>query len=101
MAFIENNPDYKMKLEKELREKIFPGQVLRNKEGEVVTEEQIRAYEKAMREKGVGTGSLPTDELPPSAAEKPAAPAAKTEAAPAKASAKKAAEKAGAPEELF
>ena len=104
VAFIENNPDYKMQLEKDLRQKLFPGQVLRNKEGEVVTEEQIRDYEKAMREKGVGTGSAPTDATPPAAPEAkapatPAAPAAK-ESAASKASAKKAADKA-VPEELF
>jgi recombination protein RecA len=104
VAFIENNPDYKMQLEKDLRQKLFPGQVLRNKEGEVVTEEQIRAYEKAMREKGVGTGSASTDATPPAAPEAkapatPAAPAAK-ESAASKASAKKTADKA-VPEELF
>jgi len=56
VSFIENNPDYRIELEHTLREKIFPGQVLRTKEGEVVTEEQIREYEKQMRAKGVGTG---------------------------------------------
>ncbi len=54
--FIESNPDYRIELEHTLREKIFPGQVLRTKEGEVVTEEQIREYEKRMRSKGVGLG---------------------------------------------
>lgn len=58
VSFIENNPDYRIELEHTLREKIFPGQVLRTKEGEVVTEEQIREYEKQMRAKGVGTGSV-------------------------------------------
>ena len=52
--YIENNPEYRIQLEHTLREKIFPGQVLRTKEGEVVTEEQIKAYEKEMRAKGVG-----------------------------------------------
>ena len=55
--FIEGNPDYRISLEKQLREELFPGFVLRNKEGDVVTEEQIKAYEKAMREKGVGVPS--------------------------------------------
>ncbi|MBQ9626650.1 MAG: recombinase RecA, partial [Treponema sp.] len=98
----ENNPDYKLKLEKELRDKIFPGQVLRTKEGEVVTEEQIRAYEKAMREKGVGTGSLPTDATPPAAPEPKAAAKESSEAkqGASAAAAKKAAAKA-VPEELF
>lgn len=58
VSYIENNPDYRMKLEKELREKLFPGLVLRTKEGEIVTEEQILEYEKLMREKGVGTGGV-------------------------------------------
>lgn len=64
VAFIENNPDYKIELEHLIREKIFPGQVLRTKEGEVVTDEQIREYERQMRAKGVGTGSIPSDEKP-------------------------------------
>src|SRR5574344_1118158 len=64
VAFIESNPDYSMELEHTLREKIFPGQVLRTKEGEVVTEAQILAYEKEMRAKGVGVGGLPTDKMP-------------------------------------
>ena len=63
VSFIENNPDYRIELEHTLREKLFPGQVLRTKEGEVVTEEQIREYEKQMRAKGVGTGLVqPTAE---------------------------------------
>lgn len=106
VSFIENNPDYKMQLEKDLRAQLFPGQVLRNKEGEVVTEEQIRAYEKAMREKGVGTGNLPTDATPPSAEAKTApataaaAPAAEAKQGTPTATTKKAAAKS-VPEELF
>ncbi|MBQ9627212.1 MAG: recombinase RecA, partial [Treponema sp.] len=102
VAFIDNNPDYKMQLEKELRQKLFPGQVLRTKEGEVVTEEQIRAYEKAMREKGVGTGAAPTDAAPPSAeAKTAAAPAAAAKEAAKPAAAAKKAAAANPPEELF
>lgn len=56
VAYIENNPDYRLELEHTIREKIFPGQVLRTKEGEVVTEQQIRDYEMKMRSLGVGTG---------------------------------------------
>ena len=58
VAYIENNADVRMKLEKDLRELIFPGQILRTKEGEIVTEEQIAAYEKQMKEKGVGLGGV-------------------------------------------
>ncbi len=65
VSFIENNTDYRIELEHTLREKIFPGQVLRTKEGEVVTDDQIRDYEKQMRAKGVGVGNLATDEVPP------------------------------------
>ncbi len=60
--FIEGNPDYRIELEHLIREKIFPGQVLRTKEGEIVTDDQIREYEKLMRSKGVGTGSLPSED---------------------------------------
>ena len=62
---------------------VFPGQILRNKEGEVVTEEQIKKYEAEMRAKGVGTGGLVTDANPvekaqPSASAKTAASADKS-----------------------
>lgn len=60
--YIENNSEYRIQLEHTLREKIFPGQVLRTKEGEVVTEEQIKAYEKEMRAKGVGVPAGKEDE---------------------------------------
>ncbi len=66
--YIESNPDYRLQLEQSLREKIFPGLVLRTKEGAVVTREQILAYEKEMKAKGVGTGGVaPKDEESPSA----------------------------------
>ena len=108
VAYIENNPAFKMELENTLREKIFPGQVLRTKEGEVVTKEQILQYEKEMRAKGVGTGSIAE---PPAKEEKPAektsvAPA--VEEKPARAAKSKAASLAKAasedkpvPDELF
>ncbi|MDO5774141.1 MAG: recombinase RecA [Spirochaetales bacterium] len=108
VAYIENNPAFKMELENTLREKIFPGQILRTKEGEVVTKEQILQYEKEMRAKGVGTGSVvetPVKEEKP-AEKAPAAPAA--EEKPAKATKSKAASLAKAasedkpvPDELF
>lgn len=101
--FIESNPDYRLELEHILREKIFPGQVLKTKEGEVVTEGQIRAYEKAMREKGVGTGSLPTDKSPEKAAEENTEPEekAKPKATKTASLAKAAAEDKPLPDELF
>jgi recombination protein RecA len=107
--FIETNPDYRLELEHALRDKLFPGQVLRTKEGEVVTDEQIREYEKQMRAKGVGTGGAPTDEgvKPISAPQAAAAtPAPEKKAAP-KASSKTASLAKAAssdklvPEELF
>ena len=91
VAFIENNPDYRIELEHTLREKIFPGMVLRTKEGEVVTEEQILAYEKEMRAKGVGTGNLKTDAsdmVPPAKTASPTA--GEASAVDSKATAKKA-----------
>ena len=101
--FIENNPEYRLELEHTLREKIFPGQVLKTKEGEVVTEDQIRAYEKAMREKGVGTGSLPTDKSPEKAAEEKTEPEEKVKPKATKTAslAKAAAEDKPFPDELF
>lgn len=104
VAFIENNPSFRMELEHSLREKLFPGMVLRTKEGEVVTEEQILAYEKEMRAKGVGTGSLKTDAEPaakPAAAAPTAAAAAKPAAKPTASLAKAAASSKPVPEELF
>lgn len=108
VAYIENNPAFKMELENTLREKIFPGQILRTKEGEVVTKEQILQYEKEMRAKGVGTGSVvesPAKEEKP-AEKAPAAPAAeektaKTTKSKAASLAKAASEDKPVPDELF
>ncbi|MCR5081028.1 MAG: recombinase RecA [Treponema sp.] len=104
--YIENNPSYRLELENTLREKLFPGQVLHTKEGEVVTKEQILEYEKRMKEKGVGTGSLPTDKTEEKSASAPsvtpAAPAADAKKTSKAASlAKAAAEEKIAPDELF
>lgn len=63
VSFIENNVDYRIELEHTLREKLFPGQILRTKEGEIVTEEQIRNYEREMRAKGVGLGQKGASEV--------------------------------------
>lgn len=108
VAYIENNPAFKMELENTLREKIFPGQILRTKEGEVVTKEQILQYEKEMRAKGVGTGSIAeSPEKEEKSAEKaPAAPAAeekpaKTTKSKAASLAKAASEDKPVPDELF
>lgn len=105
VAYIENNPAFKMELENTLREKIFPGQVLRTKEGEIVTKEQILQYEKEMRAKGVGTGSIVDS---PSKEEKSAEKAPDAEEKTAKAAKSKAASLAKAasedkpvPDELF
>ena len=57
VAYVENNPQFKSELEAALREKLFPGLVLRTKEGEIVTKEQILEYEQQMRAKGVGSYS--------------------------------------------
>ena len=107
--YIESNPQYRIELEQTIREKLFPGQVLRTKEGEVVTKEQIAAYEKEMRAKGVGLGgSVPEKTAEPEtpspvaetvpAAEKTAAKTARTKASSL---AKAAAEDKPSPEELF
>ena len=102
--FIESNPQYRIELEQTIREKLFPGQVLRTKEGEVVTKEQIAAYEQQMREKGVGLGGA-QPEKPAVTAEVTAAPAVEAPAKTAKTKtsslAKAAAEDKPMPEELF
>ncbi|MBE6354580.1 recombinase RecA [Treponema sp.] len=95
--YIENNPEYRIQLEHTLREKIFPGQVLRTKEGEVVTEEQIKAYEKEMRAKGVGVPAQ-TDETEP--ASEPA-PVKETKTASRTAGLAKAAAEKPSVEDLF
>lgn len=40
VAFVENDPEYAEKLEKQLRDMLFPGQVLKDKEGNPVNVEQ-------------------------------------------------------------
>ena len=109
--YIESNPQYRIELEQVIRNKLFPGQVLRTKEGEVVTKEQIAAYEKEMRAKGVGLGGNapePAAETPAAPAESAAPAAAPAEEKAAKASktkasslAKAAAEDKPSPQELF
>ncbi len=102
--FIEKNPDYRIELENTLREKIFPGLVLRTKEGDVVSREQILQYEKQMREKGVGTGNLPTDKTKEETSESKVSPSKDADAkksAKTQNLAKAAAEDNPSPEELF
>ena len=48
VAFVENDPEYAKKLEKQLRDMLFPGQVLKDKEGNPVNVEQ---KEKETKEK--------------------------------------------------
>ena len=107
--YIESNPQYRIELEQTIREKLFPGQVLRTKEGEVVTKEQIAAYEKEMRAKGVGLGGSVPEKTAESETPSPAADtvpaaektAAKTARTKASSLAKAAAEDKPSPEELF
>ena len=103
VAYIENNADYRIQLEHTLREKIFPGQVLRTKEGEVVTEEQIRDYEAQMRAKGVGTGGKTDDSEKENALETAAASSTKAKAPSTKTAslAKEASEDKPSPSDLF
>ena len=110
VSFIEGNADFRIELEHTLREKIFPGQVLRTKEGDVVTEDQIREYERQMKAKGVGLGNTAPDAAgaPEKAAPSPetaAQPAPKAAAKPAKSPAvslaKAAAEDKPVPNNLF
>ena len=46
VAFIEQNPEYAQKLENQLREMLFPGQVLKTKEGVPVVQEQKKSEKK-------------------------------------------------------
>ncbi len=112
VSYIENNAELRLELESVLREKLFPGQILRTKEGEVVTKEQILQYEREMKAKGVGIPQGKTENSAeqseiPSAAEKTAseektAPAEKKSSRSKAASlAKAAAEDTPVPEELF
>ncbi|MBQ2552577.1 MAG: recombinase RecA [Treponema sp.] len=98
--FIESNPDFKLELEHLIREKIFPGQVLRTKEGEIVTDEQIKEYERQMAAKGVGTGAVPAEEKPAEAPAPEVKKAAKT-GSKAASLANAAASDKPVPEELF
>lgn len=83
VAFLEQNKDYAHTLEVQLREQLFPGQILKTREGVPVYEEQVKAAEAAKKEKA--------------AAEKAAAAEAKA-AAKAEAAAAKADEKAAGAE---
>src|SRR5574344_1796196 len=91
VAFLEQNKDYAHTLEVQLREQLFPGQILKTREGVPVYEEQVKAAEAAKKEKA--------------AAEKAAAAAAKAEAKAAaksdSAAEQKAAPKSAAQDALF
>lgn len=112
VSYIENNAELRLELESVLREKLFPGQILRTKEGEVVTKEQILQYEREMKAKGVGIpqgkteNSAEQSEIPlaaeKTASEEKTAPAEKKSSRSKAASlAKAAAEDTPVPEELF
>ena len=110
VSFIEGNADFRIELEHTLREKIFPGQVLRTKEGDVVTEDQIREYERQMKAKGVGLGNIAPDAAgasekaapsPDTAAQPAPKAAAKPAKSPAVSLAKAAAEDKPVPNNLF
>lgn len=112
VSYIENNAELRLELESVLREKLFPGQILRTKEGEVVTKEQILQYEREMKAKGVGIpqgkteNSAEQSEIPSpaekTASEEKTAPAEKKSSRSKAASlAKAAAEDTPVPEELF
>src|SRR5574344_1797113 len=96
VAFIDNNPDYRLELEHTLREKLFPGQQLRTNEGEAGTEAQIAEYEKEMRAKGGGTGTLTTDAVPEAGAAAASAAGATGDTAAKTTAADSAAEEKGA-----
>jgi recombination protein RecA len=91
VAFIETNKDYAQQLETKLRAQLFPGQVLKTKEG--VPIEKIRAQQAKAEAKMTSAAEVP-----------PAEPKAADDAAPKKrAASKKSAEDGAVPgaEELF
>jgi len=49
--FLEQNPDYAKQIEAQIRNEVFPGQVLKNKEGEPVYPEQVKAAKDAAKQK--------------------------------------------------
>ncbi|MBQ6057923.1 MAG: recombinase RecA [Treponema sp.] len=51
ISFLEQNPDYAKQIEAQIRNEVFPGQVLKNKEGEPVYPEQVKAAKEAAKQK--------------------------------------------------
>ncbi len=101
VAFLEQNKDYAHTLEVQLREQLFPGQILKTREGVPVYEEQVKAAEAAKKEKAAAEKAAAAEAK---AAAKAEAAAAKTNAKAAGAeSAPKAskAAKSAAPDALF
>ncbi len=47
LAFLQKNPDYAAQVERSLREKLFPGQVLKTKEGVPVSAQTVRPVQQA------------------------------------------------------
>ncbi|MBR0487714.1 MAG: recombinase RecA [Treponema sp.] len=64
--FLEQNPDYAKQIEAQIRNEVFPGQVLKNKEGEPVYPEQVKAAKGAAKQKAKVTPDS-TVEITPSA----------------------------------
>ena len=64
--FLEQNPDYAKQIEAQIRNEVFPGQVLKNKEGEPVYPEQVKAAKDAAKQKAKVTPDS-TVEITPSA----------------------------------
>ncbi|HAC31019.1 MAG TPA: recombinase RecA [Treponema sp.] len=64
--FLEQNPDYAKQIEAQIRNEVFPGQVLKNKEGEPVYPEQVKAAKDVAKQKAKVTPDS-TVEITPSA----------------------------------
>jgi recombination protein RecA len=64
--FLEQNPDYAKQIEAQIRNEVFPGQVLKNKEGVPVYPEQVKAAKDAAKPKAKVTPDS-TVEVTPSA----------------------------------
>ncbi|MCR5171865.1 MAG: recombinase RecA [Treponema sp.] len=64
--FLEQNPDYAKQIEAQIRNEVFPGQVLKNKEGVPVYPEQVKAAKDAAKTKAKVTPDS-TVEVTPSA----------------------------------
>ena len=73
VQYFEDHPDFTLEMESKIRSQIFPGQVLRTKEGKPVTDAERSAIIAEMKSRGVGVKAVIEEKTEEEASEPSAA----------------------------